>query len=709
MGLSMMMVAVMMVMAVVRVPIGADAAHMVVVTDLGRADVGLVADDLFPVLAKLTVHDVFAGQHFADPVDESIDQQRVIVEIPGFEEFNVRVGRRHLVGPVIDAPHQNAGKQEIGEHDDPLEAQPDGTVQAFVDQRIGDAGIADLGPAEAQSFPQHAGHLADVGVGVGIVGAAPDHHEQRLFAVDRARSRLFGFFDALGGGLEQARIDGQIPAIAHIQVRVLGGEFVDFAGQVIFYMTGGEQHARQAEDTGRPPVAQLIEAFAQHGPGEFQETAFHIVIGKALFQVGGEDVEFLNGGGVAAAVAADHNGGFFSQCAWSLPSSVSVKFRDRVVIASAQVFPGAHYKVWAKPITGQFIGAGRSSHFTQAFESSTLPAMFTFGMTGDIHGFDPLVLLLVAMIVEAYIGEARFVFDRVKHPVALIGGLVEFLENKLNREKRSTMDRAVRGFLMTLFVAGLCGAVGWAVAWVSLNHTFGWMLELILLATLMAQRALYDRVRDVAGALDEDGLDVARGTVAHIIGRDVRQLDEHGVARGAIESCAENFCDGVVAPVFWYVLFGFPGLLVYKAVNTLDSMIGHRTPRYQAFGMAAARIDDILNWIPARLSGLFIALAALFAGSASPSGAFKVMLRDAGKHRSLNAGWPEGAMAGALGLALAGPRRYSHGVVDDSWIGGGRARATSKDIRRALYLYAVACLINGMWVAAIGIIRLNLD
>ena len=331
--------------------------------------------------------------------------------------------------------------------------------------------------------------------------------------------------------------------------------------------------------------------------------------------------------------------------------------------------------------------------------------MFTFGLGGG--GLDPLILLLMALAVEAVIGEARFLFGVVPHPVRLIGGLVGFLERKLNREQRSELDRAVRGLLVVLVVAGLSLGVGILVAWLTQNQNFGWILELFLVTVLLAGRGLYDRVRAVGLALRDQGLDQARAAVSHIVGREPGRLDEHGVARGAIESAAENFCDAVVAPVFWYVLFGFPGLLLYKAVNTMDSMIGYRTPRYRAFGMTAARLDDALNLIPARLSGLFLALAAVVVPTARPGAALKVMLRDAGKHRSMNGGWPEGAVAGALDLALAGPRQYSGEAVNDPWIGDGTARATHRDIRRTLYLYLAACLINGAWVAAIAVIRLS--
>ncbi len=332
--------------------------------------------------------------------------------------------------------------------------------------------------------------------------------------------------------------------------------------------------------------------------------------------------------------------------------------------------------------------------------------MLTFGMTGA-GGFDPLVLMLMALIVEAYVGEAKRVFKVVRHPVRIIGDITGFFERKLNRESRSEADRAVRGALVVVFLSGLAFTVGWGVSWLSLNHPFGWIVEFTGLVVLLSARGLYDHVGAVARGLRQN-IEEGRRAVAHIVGRDPDRLDGSGVARAAIESLAENFGDAVIAPVFWYVLFGFPGLLVYKTVNTMDSMIGYRSPRYRAFGMTAARLDDVLNLIPARLAGLFIVFAAAFAPTAKPLGGLRIMLRDSRFHRSFNAGWPEGAMAGALGLKLAGPRHYPGTTVNDPWIGDGNADATSKDISRALYLYFVACLINVMWVTAIAIVRFSL-
>ncbi|GAB6052646.1 adenosylcobinamide-phosphate synthase CbiB [Magnetospira thiophila] len=311
----------------------------------------------------------------------------------------------------------------------------------------------------------------------------------------------------------------------------------------------------------------------------------------------------------------------------------------------------------------------------------------------------PLILLLAALAVDAYLGGMDFLFRWIPHPVVLIGRAIGWMDDKLNRPQRGVNDRRLRGLLTVLTLCGAAWIIGWGVSWLSTHYPQGWVVELLLLITLLAQRELFDRVRAVGVALRDDSLEAGRREVGHIVGRDPALLDDHGVARAAIESCAENFSDGVVAPVFWYLLFGFPGLLVYKTANTLDSMIGHRTPRHEAFGMAAARFDDLLNFPPARLAGLLLASAALFTPKASPWRALKTLLRDAGKHRSINAGWPEAAMAGALGLSLAGPRRYREMVVEDPWINkSGTAQATPDHIRQALYLYAVACLLNGLLV-----------
>jgi adenosylcobinamide-phosphate synthase len=321
-----------------------------------------------------------------------------------------------------------------------------------------------------------------------------------------------------------------------------------------------------------------------------------------------------------------------------------------------------------------------------------------------VVGLDPLLLLAAGLALDGVAGDMPALFRRVPHPVVLAGRAVAFFDRKLNRDTRSEAARKGRGAVTVVVLVGGAALLGLLIQLLCRGSLIGAAVEIGLIAVLVAQRSLFEHVAAVAAALAGGGLAAGRAAVRHIVGRDPDSLDGHGIARAAIESLAENFSDAVVAPVFWYLLLGLPGLFAYKTANTLDSMIGHRTPHYRSFGWAAARLDDVLNLVPARLAGVLIAAAAVFAKDSRPDRALAIMLRDARKHRSPNAGWPEGAMAGALGLALAGPRRYADGLVADPWVGEGTARAVADDIARALRLYAVACLIQGglvlgLWLA----------
>lgn len=314
----------------------------------------------------------------------------------------------------------------------------------------------------------------------------------------------------------------------------------------------------------------------------------------------------------------------------------------------------------------------------------------------------PPLVLLAALLIDAIVGEFGPLFRVLPHPVALIGAVTEWLDRRLNRKRRVAATRAFRGAVAVVVLAAAMAALGWLLAHISRAIPFGWIIELLLVVVLLAQRSLFDHVRAVARALDTDGLAAGRAAVARIVGRDPAQLDEHGVSRAAIESLAESFADGVIAPAFWYLLLGLPGLLVYKTINTMDSMIGYRSEQYAAFGLVTAKLDDALNFIPARIAGAFIVAAAMFTPKGLSSQALKVMVRDGGKHRSPNAGWPEAAMAGALSVALSGPRRYDGKMEDAPWLGEEfTARIGAAEIRRALYLFVVACLVNGAVIAAI--------
>ena len=298
--------------------------------------------------------------------------------------------------------------------------------------------------------------------------------------------------------------------------------------------------------------------------------------------------------------------------------------------------------------------------------------------------------LLLAVALDAVCGDPRWLWRRVPHPVVAMGGAIGRLEARWLDLAAPPAGQARRGRMVSLLVIGASALIALAVQELCARLPLGWLPLALAMSTLIAGRGLYDHVAAVAAGLAQ-GLARGREAVAHIVGRDPASLDAHGVARAAIESTAENFADGVVAPLFWGVLFGLPGMAAYKAINTLDSMIGHRSPRYLHFGRFAARLDDLANWLPARLAAFLILAAALCLPGATPSAGWRALWRDSSHHRSPNAGWPEAAMAGCLGLKLAGPRRYAGEVVDDAWMGDGRAAATPGDIRRALLVYVFAC------------------
>jgi adenosylcobinamide-phosphate synthase len=294
-----------------------------------------------------------------------------------------------------------------------------------------------------------------------------------------------------------------------------------------------------------------------------------------------------------------------------------------------------------------------------------------------------LLILTAALLVDRMIGDPQWLWQRLLHPVAAAGSLIDWLDRWLNRAEVNFSRRLRRGTIAFILLTFAAAALGVAIHYILSFVPLGFVVEISFAATLLAQKSLVEHVSAVARALSVDGLPAGRKEVARIVGRDVSSLDEAGVARAAIESAAENFSDGVVAPALWYALFGLPGLLAYKLVNTADSMIGHRTAKYAAFGWAAARTDDALNFVPARLSAALIVTAAWLTRRQGQDALHA--LRDAPKHKSPNAGWPEAALAGALGLALGGPRRYGEIAIDGAWLNAkGRRMAGSADIEAAI-------------------------
>jgi adenosylcobinamide-phosphate synthase len=315
-----------------------------------------------------------------------------------------------------------------------------------------------------------------------------------------------------------------------------------------------------------------------------------------------------------------------------------------------------------------------------------------------------VALALLAMLIELCVGYPRVLLRAVGHPVTWMGGLIGLLDRKLNRDAADASRRRAAGVVAVLILLGVVGSIALVVECALFVAPFGIVAAAVIASTLIAQRGLNRYVADVAAALEHGGLGAGRAAVGHIVGRDTAKLDEAGVARAAIESLAENFSDGIVAPVLWMAIGGLPGAALYKAINTADSMIGHRTPRYEAFGWAAARLDDLVNLPASRLAALLLVAAAALNRDASPAQAWRAVRRDAWRHRSPNAGYPEAAMAGALGLALAGPRIYGGVRVDDAQMGDGRRDAKPGDIRRALALYRCADAILTALIAFIAIL-----
>jgi adenosylcobinamide-phosphate synthase len=316
-------------------------------------------------------------------------------------------------------------------------------------------------------------------------------------------------------------------------------------------------------------------------------------------------------------------------------------------------------------------------------------------------------LALIAVATEAIIGYPDAVYRLVGHPVTWMGRLIAWCDEAWNSPTLSFETRRSRGvaaLLLLLAVAILSGFIVTDVVASLFPEFVSLLICGVLGSSLLAQRSLAAHVAAVATALERDGIEAGRQAVSRIVGRETKTLDEAAVCRAAIESLAENFSDGVVAPLFWMVFAGLPGGLAYKAINTADSMIGHKSERHLAFGWAAARCDDLVNLPASRLSALWLVLAAALLGL-SPQAALATVRRDARYHRSPNAGWPEAAVAGALGIRLSGPRIY-HGVaVEERWVGEGNSELGARDIRLALRLYRTAC---GLQIAVLAVIALGL-
>ncbi|CAN5367623.1 adenosylcobinamide-phosphate synthase CbiB [soil metagenome] len=309
----------------------------------------------------------------------------------------------------------------------------------------------------------------------------------------------------------------------------------------------------------------------------------------------------------------------------------------------------------------------------------------------------------VALVLERIAGYPPALYRSIGHPVEWMGALLAVIEQSLYRSTVSPLELRIRGLVTLILFVLVTGSMAVLIHLLLQWLPLPWLWEAVIATALIAHKSLRDHVRDVLLGL-ESSLPRGRQAVRKIVGRDPDSLDESGVAKAALESLAENAADGVVAPVFWFALAGLPGLVVYKAINTADSMIGHKSERYLAFGRAAARLDDFVNLPCSRLTGALFAAAAFMMSRERGRSSWNAMVRDAAKHQSPNAGWPEAALAGALDLRFGGPRSYDGHTIDLPTMGNGRGTLEANDIRRGLILYGRAMSLLAALILALALI-----
>ena len=293
-------------------------------------------------------------------------------------------------------------------------------------------------------------------------------------------------------------------------------------------------------------------------------------------------------------------------------------------------------------------------------------------------------LMLAAWIIEVLFGYPEWLYRRIRHPVVWLGNVIGGLELRCNKPQFGKNLRYVLGMATATFAVALAVIVGICVSLLMPPSAMGFWVEAMIASSLLCCRGLHEHVAAVRDSLVKGNLAAARTAAGKIVGRETSGLSQERITSASTESLFENASDGVIAPLFWGALLGLPGIAAYKAINTLDSMLGHRDARYAAFGKFAARLDDVANFVPARLSGMLVAAASL-----KPE-AFRVMWRDARKHRSPNAGWPESAAAGSLGVRLSGPRAYGETIADEPWLNANARSPEPTDLRGALALYRKA-------------------
>ncbi|MDI2112601.1 adenosylcobinamide-phosphate synthase CbiB [Commensalibacter nepenthis] len=301
-----------------------------------------------------------------------------------------------------------------------------------------------------------------------------------------------------------------------------------------------------------------------------------------------------------------------------------------------------------------------------------------------------LKIMAIAIFIDAVWGDPKSIYNKIPHPIVWIGNLIGFFDKKLNHPHHTPRQQKRNGFItlgLTIATSSIFGFFLQKILFKYLPKPIAYLTSGIIGSIFIARHSLYEHVQNVADALNYPDINIARHTVSQIVGRNTEQLDQSGIARAAIESLAENFSDGVTAPIFWGCIGGLPGIIAYKAINTADSMIGHKTEKYLFFGYAAAKTDDYVNFPASRLSALWIVLAA----SKNPIADFQYVAKEAKKHNSPNAGWPEAAMANCLSIYLAGPRQYHNDMINTPWIGKGEKKISKSNITNALKIFSLSC------------------
>ena len=305
--------------------------------------------------------------------------------------------------------------------------------------------------------------------------------------------------------------------------------------------------------------------------------------------------------------------------------------------------------------------------------------------------------MLIALGLDACVGWPDSLYRCIGHPVSWLGRVITTCEHRLNTAQATDRYRFWAGACLSLGLVGLVSGLGMIVEHLLPDGWAGVVLVGILAWPLVAARSMYTHVAAVLSPMLAGDLTGARRAVSMIVGRDPDQLDQAGICRASLESLAENSSDGIVAPLFWGAVLGLPGIMAYKVINTLDSMIGHRNDRFEQFGKFAARLDDVVNLVPARLTGVLFAFV-----SAHPWAALSCMMREAGFHRSPNAGWPETSLAAALKVRLSGPRAYGDGLSDEPWVNGAASDPSPDDLKRGLQLYLRAMVALAACLAGVA-------